>query len=259
MPADHRVALVTGGSRGIGLGIARALAGEQWDLAINGLRAESEVLAVLDELRGVGSDVVYCQGDVGQADGRAAILAAARAHFGRLHLLVNNAGITSPGRRDILEATEEAFDQVLAVNLKGAFFLTQAAACWMIEQRGDNADFSGCVVNISSVSGEFASTNRGDYCISWSAMKMLTKLWATRLGEYGFPVYEVRPGIIQTDMTAGVTEKYDRLIADGLTIEPRWGLPADVGRAVAVLARGDLSYATGNYITVDGGMSVGRL
>ena len=260
MPESHRrVALITGGSRGIGLGIAQALARNEWDLAINGVRTESEVQTVLQDLRSLGAEVVYCQGDVGQAVDRSAIIATVKSHFNQLHLVVNNAGITSPGRQDILNASEEAFDRVMAVNLKGAFFLTQIAARWMIEQREQTSKYEGCVINISSISGEFASSNRGDYCISWSGMTMLTKLWAARLGEYGMPVYEIRPGIIRTDMTAGVTEKYDRLIADGLTIEPRWGTPEDVGRAVVTLARGDLPYATGNYIMIDGGMSVGRL
>ena len=255
----RRVALVTGGTRGIGLGIATALAHDHWDLAINGVRAESDVQEVLRQLRSIGADVKYCQGDVGMTDGRSDIVSAVQTHFGRCHLLVNNAGITSPGRRDILEATEEAFDRVIDVNLKGAFFLTQKMAGWMIEQRKQDSQFTGSIINISSISGEFASVHRGDYCISWAGMQMLTKLWAARLGEYGIPVYEIRPGIIQTDMTAKVTEKYDRLISAGLTIEPRWGMPEDVGQAAAMLARGDLKYATGNYLTVDGGLSVGRL
>ncbi len=255
----NRVALVTGGSRGIGFGIAQALASEGWNLAINGMRAESEVQDPLSALRKVGADVIYCRGDVGLPEDRHAIIDLVRKHFGQLHLLVNNAGITSPGRPDILEATEEAFDRVMAVNLKGAFFLTQLAAQVMIEQKKKNPQFTGTVVNISSVSAEFASTNRGDYCISWAAVGMATKLWAARLAEHGIGVYEIRPGIIRTDMTAGVTEKYDELIAEGLTVEPRWGTPEDIGRAVAMLARGDLAYGTGNVIKIDGGLSLPRL
>lgn len=250
-----RVALVTGGSRGIGLGIARALASEGWSLAINGVRAQNDVDEVLEELRDLGADVVYCQGDVGRSDQRTAIIDQIRQRFGRLHLLVNNAGITSPGRLDLLEATEEAFDCVMAVNLKGAFHLTQLAACWMIDQRQVDIEFAGSIINISSISAEFASTNRGDYCISWACLSETTKQWASRLAEYGIWVYEIRPGIIQTDMTRGVTEKYDKLIAAGLTAEPRWGTPDDVGRAVAVLARGEITYATGNTVYVDGGLN----
>ena len=254
-----RVALVTGGSRGIGLGIAAELAKSGFDLAINGQREEPQVDASLATLRKLGAEVAYCRGDVGTAAGRQAMVDGVRSHFGRLHLLVNNAGITSPGRRDVLEATEEAFDQVIAVNLKGAYFLSQLAARWMIEQRQQDPTYQGCMVNISSISGEIASLNRGDYCISWAGMAMVTKLWAARLAEFGIGVYEVRPGVIRSDMTAGVTEKYDKLIAEGLTVEPRWGTPEDVGRAVAVLARGELSYATGSVIMVDGGLTLRRL
>ena len=254
-----RVALVTGGSRGIGLGIAAELAKSGFDLAINGQREESQVDASLVTLRKLGAEVAYCRGDVGTAAGRQAMVDGVRSHFGRLHLLVNNAGITSPGRRDVLEATEEAFDQVIAVNLKGAYFLSLLAAHWMIEQRQQDPTYQGGMVNISSISGEIASLNRGDYCISWAGMAMVTKLWAARLAEFGIGVYEVRPGVIRSDMTAGVTEKYDKLIAEGLTVEPRWGTPEDVGRAVAVLARGELSYATGSVIMVDGGLTLRRL
>ncbi|MBN1854063.1 MAG: 3-ketoacyl-ACP reductase [Pirellulales bacterium] len=254
-----RVALITGGSRGIGLGIARSLANEGWDLAINGLREESQIQDVLAALAGMGADVIYCRGDVGEAADRTAVVDRACEYFGQINLLVNNAGITSPGRLDILEATETSFDRVMAVNLKGAFFLTQLVARQMIDQRERNKNFTGTIVNISSISADFASVNRGDYCISWAGMGMATKLWAARLAEFGIQVYEIRPGIIHTDMTSGVIEKYDRLIAGGLTVEPRWGMPEDVGRTVAVLARGELTYATGNVIMVDGGMSILRL
>lgn len=249
------VALVTGGSRGIGFGIARALAREGWKLAINGVRAKAEVDDVLEALRGMGAEAVYCRGDVGQSEQRHAIIDELRKTYGRLHLLVNNAGITSPGRRDLLDATEEAFDQVMNVNLQGAFHLTQLAARWMIDQRQQDTDFTGRIINISSISAEFASTNRGDYCISWACLSEHTKQWAIRLAEHGISVYEIRPGIIQTDMTKGVTEKYDKLIADGLTAERRWGTPEDVGNAVAVLARGEITYATGNTVCVDGGLN----
>ena len=258
-PITGRVALVTGGSRGIGLGIAEALAREGWNLAINGMRAESEVSDVLATLRAAGAEVLYCRGDVGREGDRQALVGQACGHFGPLHLLVNNAGIASPGRRDILEATEEAFDRVLAVNLKGPYFLTQLVARRMIDQRRQSDEFSGTIVNISSISAEYASINRGDYCISRAGVGMATRLWATRLAEYGIGVYEVRPGVIRTDMTAGMTEKYDQLIADGLTVELRWGLPEDVGRTVAMLARGEITYATGNVIMVDGGLSIPRL
>lgn len=253
-PEQGRVALITGGSRGIGLGIARQLAAENWRLAINGRRDEQDVAETLDALRQTAPEVLYCQADVAAAADREAMLQAIRDRFGSLHLLVNNAGITSPGRRDLLEATPENFDLVFDVNLKGPFFLTQAAARWMIEQAAADPEYGGVVVNMSSVSGEIPSTNRADYCMARAAMTMMTRLWAARLAEHRVDVYEVRPGVIRTDMTAGVTEKYDRLIAEGLTAERRWGEPEDVGRTVAMLARRELTYATGNVINVDGGL-----
>ena len=256
MTQSRKVALITGGARGIGLGIARCLAAEGWQLAINGVRDESAVADVLTELRSTAVDAIYCRGDVASGADRERILQQVRHHFGRINLLVNNAGITSPGRKDILEADEESFDRVFAVNLKGPYFLTQAVANWMVDQRTRNADFTGCIVHISSVSGEIVSTNRGDYCLTKAAIGMATKLWAARLAEFGISVYEVVPGVIRSDMTAGVVEKYDRLIAEGLTLERRWGEPADVGRAVAMLARGDLPYATGQVLRVDGGLSI---
>ncbi len=188
------------------------------------------------------------------------MLAVIREKFGRLDVLVNNAGITSPGRKDILnDADEASFDLVMGVNLKGPFFLTQAAARWMVEQKAERPDFRGCVIQVSSVSAEFVSTNRGDYCLTKAATRMSTWLWAVRLAEFGIPVYEIQPGVIRSDMTAGVTEKYDRLIAGGLTLERRWGEPDDIGRAVAALVRGDIPYATGQVLKIDGGMTIRTL
>ncbi len=254
-----RVALVTGGSRGIGLGIAIALAENGFDLAINGVREEAEVGDSLATLQKRGATVSYFQGDVSLSDDRASILHRVREKFGRLDVLVNNAGVAPKVRADILEATKESFDRVLGINLKGPYFLTQAAARWMIEQRSAEANFRGVIVNISSVSATEASINRGDYCISKAGVAMATQLWAHRLAEFGIAVYEIRPGIIHTDMSAAVAEKYDRLIANGLTVENRWGEPDDVGRAVAMLARGDLTYATGNVLNIDGGLTLRRL
>ncbi len=254
------VALITGGARGIGLGIARCLALEGFSLALNGMRAETDVtetLKALEKLRNDESaDVLYCRGDVSVPEDRQRMVQMVRERFGRLDVLVNNAGITSPGRKDILEAEAESFDRVIGVNLKGPFFLTQLAANWMIEQREAHPARRQCVVNIYSISGEFVSVNRGDYCLTKAATRMATKLWAVRLAEYGIDVYEVQPGVIRSDMTAGVTEKYDRLIAEGLTHERRWGEPEDVGRAVATLIRGDIPYATGQVLKIDGGMTI---
>jgi 3-oxoacyl-[acyl-carrier protein] reductase len=254
-----RVALITGGSRGIGRGIAEALAADGFNLAINGVREPSQVAEVLDSLRIRGVDVHYCRGDVANAADRQAIVDSVRTEFGRLDVLVNNAGVAPNVRADVLEATEESFDRVIGINLKGPYFLTQLAARWMIEQRQADAAFRGVVVNVTSVSATEVSVNRGEYCISKAGLAMATQLWAHRLAEFGIAVYEVRPGVIHTDMSAQVAEKYDRLIADGLTVENRWGEPEDVGRAVAMLARGELTYATGNVLKIDGGLTLRRL
>ncbi len=259
MNEGRRVALVTGGGRGIGLGIARRLAREGWDLAICGQRPEQAVGEALRELAASGVEVLYCQASVADGAGRARLVEAVRERFGRLHALVNNAGIAPRVRADILEASPESFEEVLRVNLEGPYFLTQAVARWLIEQGQADPRFRGSIVNISSVSAVVASTNRGDYCISKAGISMATQLWAVRLAEHGITVYEVRPGIIRTDMTAGVQEKYDRLIGEGLLLQARWGLPEDVGRAVAMLLREDLPYSTGQVITVDGGLTVDRL
>lgn len=257
--SPKKVALVTGGARGIGLGIARRLASDGFDLAINGRRQEADVADVVANLRSLGAEVLYCQADVGDADDRAHLVERIRSHFQRLDVLVNNAGVAPQVREDVLEASEESFDRLININLRGPYFLTQAVARWMIEQRSADREFSGIIVNVSSISAIVASVNRGDYCISKAGVAMATQLWATRLAEFGIQVYEVRPGVIRTDMTSGVTEKYDKLISEGLTVERRWGTPEDVGRTVAVLARGEFSYATGNIFHVDGGLTIPRL
>jgi NAD(P)-dependent dehydrogenase (short-subunit alcohol dehydrogenase family) len=253
-----RVALITGGSRGIGYGIAKQLALGGFDIAINGVRATEEVQDVVNELRGTGADVLYCRGNTGLPEDRNKILGQVRDHFGKLHVLVNNAGIAPRQRSDLLDMTEESFDEVLNVNLKGSFFLAQHSANWMIEQAKANDLFSGCIINVSSVSANVASVNRGEYCISKAGLSMVTQLLAVRLGEYNIPVYEVRPGIISTDMTAGVKAKYDKLIGEGLTIQKRWGFPEDVGKAVCVLALGNFPYSTGQVLMIDGGLTLRR-
>ncbi len=254
-----RVALVTGGARGIGLGVSAALAREGFDLAICGVREAVAAQAALEDLRGLGAAVLYVRADVSDAAARAALMEAVRARFGRLHVLVNNAGVAPSVRADLLDADEASFERLIRINLQGPYFLTQAVARWMVEQKRADAAFRGCIVNVSSVSATVASVNRGDYCISKAGVSMATQLWAARLGEYDLPVYEVRPGVTRTDMTAGVTEKYDKLIAEGLLVQARWGEPDDVGRAVAALARGDLAYSTGQVIMVDGGLTLPRL
>jgi NAD(P)-dependent dehydrogenase (short-subunit alcohol dehydrogenase family) len=217
------------------------------------------VKAVLEELRQLGPAVVYFQADISEPDQRQQLVQAVRERFGRLNVLVNNAGVAPQVRADILEAGEESFERLIRINLQAPYFLTQAVARWMIERKQAAPDFSACIVFITSISATVASVNRGDYCISKAGLSMAAQLWAVRLAEFGIPVYEVRPGIIRTDMTAPVQERYDRLIAEGLTLQPRWGTPEDVGKAVAMLVRGDLSYSTGAVIMVDGGLTVPRL
>jgi NAD(P)-dependent dehydrogenase (short-subunit alcohol dehydrogenase family) len=254
-----QVALITGGSRGIGFGIAEHLASKNFDLAINGVRDESAVGDALNDLRSQGADVIYCQGNIASSDDRARILKQVRSHFGRLNILVNNAGIAPRERRDILDATEESFDEVISTNLKGNYFLTQHAANWMIEEKKKDRAFFASIINITSMSATVASVNRGEYCISKAGLSMATQLFAVRLGEFDIPVYEVRPGIINTDMTRGVQEKYDKLIEGGLCVQKRWGYPDDVGKVVAALALGNFPYSTGQVIMVDGGLTLPRL
>jgi NAD(P)-dependent dehydrogenase (short-subunit alcohol dehydrogenase family) len=254
-----QVALVTGGSRGIGFGIAKQLASLGFDLAINGVRPEHEVKDVLAAIRACGGDVIYCRGNVVLAPDRKAIVASVKDHFKRLNVLVNNAGIAPRERRDILSSTEESFDEVLGVNLKGNYFLTQDVANYMIEQKAENPAFEGCIINVSSISATVASVNRGEYCISKAGISMATQLFAVRLGEFDIPVYEVRPGVVSTDMTAGVKEKYDNLIQQGLCVQKRWGTPDDVGKCVGALAVRSFPYSTGQVLMVDGGLTIPRL
>lgn len=254
-----RIAIVTGGSRGIGLGIVKCLIKDGSAVMLNGVRPGESVADVLKELRDGGATVAYCAGDVSDPAARENLIAATRETFGALHVLVNNAGVAPKVRADILEATEDSYDWVMDVNLKGPYFLTQLAARWMVEQKQADPEWRGAIVNVNSISATVVSVNRGEYCVSKAGLAMATGLWAARLGEFDIPVYEVRPGVTATDMTSGVTEKYDKLIADGLTVTKRWGYPEDVGKAVAALARGDFPYSTGQVVMVDGGLTLPRL
>jgi len=254
-----QVAFITGGTRGIGLGISRSLVSKGFDLALNGMRPAEQVEDVMAELQQSGAEVIYCRGNVADAADRYQMWKQIMDHYGRLNLLVNNAGMGPRARLDILQTTEESYHEVMDVNLTGPYFLTQQAANHMIEEKEKDQNFEAAIINISSISATVASVNRGEYCISKAGMSMMTQLFAVRLGEYDIPVYEVRPGVIKTDMTAGVKEKYDRLISEGLTIQKRWGLSEDVGKAVGSLASGDLLYSTGQVIMVDGGLTIGRL
>jgi NAD(P)-dependent dehydrogenase (short-subunit alcohol dehydrogenase family) len=257
--ASRRVALVSGGTRGIGLGVARALAADGWDLALCGRRAEAEVEGALQELRSCGAGVRYWTADLASAEARAQLVEGVRERYGALHALVNNAGRAPRVRADLLDAAEESFEEVLRTNLQGPYFLTQALARDMLARRSADPAFQAAIVFVTSVSAELASPNRGEYCVSKAGLSMAARLFAVRLAGHGIPVYEVRPGIIATDMTAAVHASYDQRIADGLVPERRWGQPEDVGRAVASLLRGDIPHASGAVLHVDGGLSLPRL
>jgi 3-oxoacyl-[acyl-carrier protein] reductase len=279
---SRRVAVVTGGTRGIGLGIARALAREGWSLALCGVRPPETVADVLDELReiaavnaaapdagldavvtaGVGRaavEVSYDVADLSRTEERGRLVASIRARYGAVHALVNNAGRAPRTRADILEATEESFEEVMRTNLQGPYFLTQQIAGLMVEQKKASPESAASIVFVTSVSAEMASPNRGEYCVSKAGLAMTAKLFALRLAEFAIPVYEIRPGVIATDMTAGVRDIYDRRIADGLIPDRRWGTPDDIGRAAAALLRGDMPYATGTVLHLDGGLTIPRL
>ncbi|HKE60611.1 MAG TPA: 3-ketoacyl-ACP reductase [Pyrinomonadaceae bacterium] len=263
-PTSNRVALVTGASRGIGRAIAIELARIGYAVMINyasNHAAAEETRAAAQSVAQGGAEMRICGGDVSLKDDREKLLATTRTEFGRLDLLVNNAGISAARRVDILEADEDDFDHLIQVNLKGPYFLTQAAASWMIEQQQSSnlSNYAPAIVNISSVSAYAASPERGAYCVSKAGLAMMTKLYATRLAAEGINVYEIRPGVIATDMTANVKEKYDRLIENGLTPISRWGTPEDVARAVAAVASGSLPFSTGEVINVDGGFHFRRL
>jgi NAD(P)-dependent dehydrogenase (short-subunit alcohol dehydrogenase family) len=247
------VALVTGGSRGIGRGICVALSHAGYDVAVNYQRNETAARETVAALAS-GTGSMLCQADVSSAADRERLVSGVLGRWGRLDVLVNNAGISSLPRADLLAATEQSWDRVIDVNLKGAFFLSQSVAREMIRLAGAGiADYRPAIVNISSVSAYAASLDRGDYCISKAGMSMMTQLLALRLAEHGVRVYEVRPGIIESEMTAGAREKYTEQIAAGLTPIRRWGTPEDVGRVVVALVTGLIPYSTGEAINVDGG------
>lgn len=257
---SKKVALVTGGGRGIGFGICEKLAADGFNLVLSGRSDASKVADSVAKLEGMGAEVLYCCGDVSSAEDRAAMLSSIQERFGRLDVLVNNAGVAPQVRADILEATEDSFEWIMKINLQGPYFLTQACANWMIEQRKADGSMQACIINIGSISATVVSPNRGDYCISKAGLGMMSSLFAARLGEFAIPVYEIRPGIIKTDMTAGVTQKYDNLIDNTeLLVEKRWGVPEDIGKLAAAMARGDMPYATGQVVYVDGGLTMNRL
>ncbi|HEV8147594.1 MAG TPA: 3-ketoacyl-ACP reductase [Bryobacteraceae bacterium] len=245
--AGWPVAIVTGASRGIGRAIATELAATHRVIATyRGRRDAAESLQ-----SETGAEICPC--DVGAAADRAALIQFARDRFGRLDLLVNNAGMAPRERRDLLEATEESFDELIGVNLKGPHFLTQLAANWMVEQG------SGRIIFVTSISSYTASVNRGEYCISKAGLSMSVALWAARLAAHGIGVFEVRPGVIRTDMIAAVEDVYEKRIADGLLPQRRMGEGPDVARAVRAIANGLLDYSTGQVLNVDGGFHLRTL
>jgi len=253
---DSRVALVTGAAGGIGAAIAVELAKSNCDLAVLDVADASETVAAVES---AGRKALAITGDVSAAADRGRALEEIEKNFGRLDVLVNNAAVAPQVRADILQASEESYDRVMNVNLKGPYFLTQAVANWMIRQKASRPDDWMCIINISSISAYAPSVSRGEYCLSKAGLSMATKLYAARLAEHGIGVYEVRPGIIATAMTAGVKDKYDKLIAEGLTPIRRWGRPQDVARAVAACVRGELKFSTGEVINVDGGFHLRAL
>jgi len=259
MSNHSKVALVTGGVRGIGYGISQALARDGWNLAVCGTKESCEVANQIAELESNKITVRYYRCNVAEKSDRDQMVENIRRDFGTINLLVNNAGVGARVRADMFEMTEENYEWLMKINLTGPFFLTQAIAKLMTEQKSKNADFFGCMINVSSISATVASINRGEYCISKAGVSMATKLWAVRLAEFGFSVYEIRPGLIKTDMTEKVTEKYTKMIEDGILLQPRWGTPDDIGQTVAALADGRIPYATGQVLKLDGGMLVERL
>ena len=255
----RKVALITGGTRGIGLGIAKKLAQEGIDLALNGVRPESEVFSVLDELRKSGVRVEYFSGNIAEKADRENVVIGVKEKFGTINFLVNNAGVAPRVRADVLEVAEADFDHLMDINMKGTFFLTQAFANWMAEIRKTDSEIPLSIVSITSVSAVLASTNRAAYCMAKAGLSMMSKVLAVRLAEFNIPVYEIQPGVIETDMTEKVKSIYQDRIEGGLTLEPRMGQPEDIGKVVATLLRGDLPYATGQILRIEGGMMVGRL
>ncbi len=255
----NKIALITGGTRGIGLGIAKKLAKEGYDLALNGVRPEADVEKVMDELRAENVKVMYAQGNLASAKDRSAILDQVYSRFGQINVLVNNAGVAPRTRCEIFEVSEDDYDHLMDINQKGTFFLTQAVAKKMAEAKTEQEDLTFSIVTISSVSAVLASTTRTAYCMSKSAVSMMSKVLSIKMAEFGIPVYEIRPGVIETDMIEKVRESYHKGVKNGMTLEPRMGQPEDIGKVVAALVRGDLPYSTGQIISVDGGMTIERM
>ncbi len=263
---ERPAAIVTGASRGIGKGIAKELASLGYDIVfshfdfdVEGQPDQARGSATQKEIKNMNVECEVLRADVSSAEDRTKLIDLAKSKFGRCDMLVNNAGVAPSKRLDLLEATEQSFDRVMGINLKGPYFLTQLVANWMIEQKKMHPERAFRIVNTGSISAYTSSPGRGEYCVSKAGISMMTMLYADRLAEYGIGVFEIRPGIIATDMTSVVKEKYDKLIGEGLTPIKRWGQPEDVAKAVGAIAQGRLDFSTGQVINVDGGFHFRRL
>jgi len=253
-----KTAIVTGGSRGIGLGIVKQLGKDGFAVVIMAASPEETHRATLDELAKSDIEYLYIQGNISQHEDRMRCVDKTIEKYGRIDVLVNNAGVAPKQRTDILEMTEESYDYVMNTNTRGTMFMTQYAANMMIKQEPVDG-IRGIIINVSSISATVSSVNRGEYCVSKAGISMLTKLYADRLASENIYVYEIRPGIIETDMTAAVKEKYDKLFEQGICPIKRWGTPEDIGLAVSALCSGKFRYTTGQCIYVDGGFHIQRL
>lgn len=254
-----KTAIVTGGSRGIGFAIAKQLGEDGYNIAVMAKSPKESCQVNMELLESMGIPYVYVQGDVSLARDRESCMETVMEKFGGAHVLVNNAGVAPKVRTDLLDLSEESFDYVLSINLKGPLFFTQMVAGAMLQNQQDEYGLKGIIVNIGSISAELTSVNRGEYCISKAGMGMMTTLFADRLAGEGIRVYEIRPGITKTDMTAAVKGKYDALIEEGICPIARWGLPEDIANAVSLFCSGRLSYSTGEVLHVDGGLHIKKL
>ena len=248
-----KIAIVTGGAGGIGYATAQQLASDGFNIAIFDIRDESRVSEKIAQLDAAGSDTMYFEGDIARRDVCFAFVEKVIEKYRKIDVLVNNSGVAPKVRADMLDTSEESIDYVFGVNIKGTFFMSQAVARQMVKQN------DGIIINISSMSAYTSSVNRPEYCMSKSAISMMTVLFADRLADHGIRVYEIRPGVIRTDMTAPVVEKYDRMITDGVFPIKRWGFPEDVAKAISAFASGAYPYSTGEVINVDGGFHLRRM
>ena len=251
-----KTALVTGGRRGIGRAIAVRLSRDGFNVVINGVTPQAQDR--FEDIGAGGGECLYVQADVSDRAGRQRLIDESLGRFGAIHVLVNNAGVAPKARTDLLEMSEESFDEVMGINARGNMFLTQLVAKQMLKQPVTGKK-RGTIINISSCSAVVSSTNRGEYCVSKAAVSMMTLLYADRLAAEGILVHEIRPGVVATDMTSAVKEKYDRMIEEGFFPIARWGNPQDIAAAVSVFAGDDFLYTTGNFIDVDGGFHIRRL